>query len=95
MYVAYLSIYFGLPLIRFCNFQYTAIARLFRKFIPKFSNFYVIINIVCLSQVLVAHVCNPSYSGGSYQEDYGLKPAWANGSLDLISKSQKNKTLYV
>jgi hypothetical protein len=23
----------------------------------------------------VAHACNPSYSGGRDQEDYGLKPA--------------------
>jgi hypothetical protein len=25
----------------------------------------------------VAHACNPSYSGGRYQEDRGSKPAWA------------------
>jgi hypothetical protein len=35
---------------------------------------------------LVAHVCNPSYSGGRDQEDHGLKPAQANSSQDLISK---------
>jgi hypothetical protein len=29
-----------------------------------------------LSQVLVSHTCNPSYSGGRDQEDLGLKPAW-------------------
>jgi hypothetical protein len=28
--------------------------------------------------VLVAHSCNPSYSGGRDQEDHGLKPALAN-----------------
>jgi hypothetical protein len=28
-----------------------------------------------VSLVLVAHTCNPSYSGGSDQEDWGLKPA--------------------
>jgi hypothetical protein len=27
------------------------------------------------AQVLVAHVSNPSYSGGRDQEDYSLKPA--------------------
>jgi hypothetical protein len=27
------------------------------------------------SWVLVAHTCNPSYSGGRDQEDHGLKPA--------------------
>jgi hypothetical protein len=30
------------------------------------------------SWVLVAHACNPSYSGGSDQEDSGSKPAQAN-----------------
>jgi hypothetical protein len=29
---------------------------------------------------LVAHACDPSYSGGRDQEDCGLKPAWANRS---------------
>jgi hypothetical protein len=28
----------------------------------------------------VAHACNPSYSGGSAQEDFVLKPAWTNSS---------------
>jgi hypothetical protein len=28
----------------------------------------------------VAHICNPSYSGGRDQEDQGLKPAQANSS---------------
>jgi hypothetical protein len=36
--------------------------------------------------VLVAHTCNPSYSGGRNQEDHGLKPAQANSSRDPISK---------
>jgi hypothetical protein len=36
--------------------------------------------------VLVAHVCNSSYSEGRVQEDYGLKPAQANSSQDPISK---------
>jgi hypothetical protein len=30
------------------------------------------------SQALVAHSCNPSYSGGRDQEDHSSKPAWAN-----------------
>jgi hypothetical protein len=29
------------------------------------------------SQALVAHACNPSYSGGKDQEDRSSKPAWA------------------
>jgi hypothetical protein len=32
------------------------------------------------SQELVAHGCNPSYSGGRDQEDHGSKPARANSS---------------
>jgi hypothetical protein len=32
------------------------------------------------------HICNPSYLGGRDQEDHSLKPAWANSSLDPISK---------
>jgi hypothetical protein len=34
----------------------------------------------------VAHICNPSYSGGRDQEDCGSKPAQANISQDPISK---------
>jgi hypothetical protein len=33
------------------------------------------------SWVLVAHTCNPSYSGGREQEDQGSKPAQANSSV--------------
>jgi hypothetical protein len=32
------------------------------------------------SWVLVAHVCNPNYSGGRDQEDHGSKSTQANGS---------------
>jgi hypothetical protein len=38
------------------------------------------------SQALVAHICNPSYSGGKDQEDCGSKPDQANSSGDPISK---------
>jgi hypothetical protein len=38
-----------------------------------------------LTQALVAHAYNPSYSGGSDQEDHGSKPAWANSLWDPIS----------
>jgi hypothetical protein len=37
-------------------------------------------------RVLVAHVCNPSYSGGRDQEALGSKPVWANSSRDPVSK---------
>jgi hypothetical protein len=30
------------------------------------------------SRVPVVHACNPSYSRGRDQENYGSKPAWAN-----------------
>jgi hypothetical protein len=40
---------------------------------------------------LVAHTCNPSYSGGRGQEDCSSKPAQANSSLDPISKSLSHK----
>jgi hypothetical protein len=36
------------------------------------------------SQLLVAQACNPSYWGGSNQEDHCLKPAWANGLWEPI-----------
>jgi hypothetical protein len=38
----------------------------------------------------VAHACNPNYSGGSDQEDNGLKPAQANSSGDPMLKKKKN-----
>jgi hypothetical protein len=34
--------------------------------------------IAALCWAPVAHICNPSYSGGSNQENRGLKPVWAN-----------------
>jgi hypothetical protein len=40
-----------------------------------------------------AHACNPSYSGGRDQ-DYGLKPAWANSSLrPYLNKALHKKGL--
>jgi hypothetical protein len=41
--------------------------------------------------VLVAHTCNPNYSGGKDQEDCGLKPAWANSSQDPLLKKALHK----
>jgi hypothetical protein len=41
--------------------------------------------------VQVAHVCNPSYSGGRDQEVGGLRPAWANSLQDPISKNPSQK----
>jgi hypothetical protein len=38
----------------------------------------------------VAHTCNPSYSGGSSQEDHCWKPDQAKVVLETLS--QKNKT---
>jgi hypothetical protein len=38
------------------------------------------------TQALVAHACNPSYSGGSDQEDHG-----SNSSQDPILKKSQHK----
>jgi hypothetical protein len=43
------------------------------------------------SRELLAHTCNPGYSGGKDQEDCGSKPAWANSSQDPISKNPSQK----
>jgi hypothetical protein len=43
------------------------------------------------SQVLVAHTCNPSYTGGRDQEDRSLKLAWTNSLRDPISKKNITK----
>jgi hypothetical protein len=40
---------------------------------------------------LVAHACNPSYSGGRDQEDHGSKPAPANSSQNPILKKPITK----
>jgi hypothetical protein len=39
-----------------------------------------------LSQMSVAHACNPSYSRGREQEDHCSKSAWANSSRNPILK---------
>jgi hypothetical protein len=44
-----------------------------------------------ISQVLVAHVYNPSYSGGREQEDQSSKPAQATNSQDPISGWREKK----
>jgi hypothetical protein len=41
-----------------------------------------------LSQVLVAHACNPSYSGGTDQEDHCLKTAQAKSSRKTLHKNK-------
>jgi hypothetical protein len=43
-------------------------------------------------QALVAHACNPSYSGGRDEEDHGLRPARANSLQDPIQKQNKTHT---
>jgi hypothetical protein len=42
--------------------------------------------------VLVAHTCNPSYSGSRDQEDRGSESALANSLWDTISKKTSTKT---
>jgi hypothetical protein len=41
----------------------------------------MLIKIHFFSQVLMAHICNPNYSGGRDQEDSGSEPARANSLL--------------
>jgi hypothetical protein len=43
------------------------------------------------SWVPLAYTYNPSYSGGSYQEDHGSKPAQANTSQDSSQKNSSQK----
>jgi hypothetical protein len=43
------------------------------------------------NQALLAHTCNPSYSGGRDQEDRDSKPAQANRLLDSIFKKPVTK----
>jgi hypothetical protein len=45
------------------------------------------------SQVLVAHTCNPRYSGGRDQEDCSSKPTQANSSRDPILKKANTKQI--
>jgi hypothetical protein len=44
-----------------------------------------------LSQALVAHTCNLSYSEGRDQEDQVLKPAQANSSETMSQKKKNHK----
>jgi hypothetical protein len=39
----------------------------------------------------VAHTCNPSYSGGRDQEDWGSRPTQANSSLDPTQRNPAQK----
>jgi hypothetical protein len=48
-------------------------------------------NWITVGHTLVAHACNPNYSGGKDQEDCNLKPAWVNSSQDPISKNPNTK----
>jgi hypothetical protein len=43
------------------------------------------------SQMPIAHIYNPSYSGGRDQENHSSKAAWANSLRDPISKTPNPK----
>jgi hypothetical protein len=44
-----------------------------------------------LGRALVAHICNPSHTGGRDKEDHGSKPVQANSSRDPTwKKNHKN-----
>jgi hypothetical protein len=40
---------------------------------------------------MVAHACNPSYSGGRDQEDGGSKPGWENSLQGPILQNPTQK----
>jgi hypothetical protein len=50
-----------------------------------------ILNCKHLSQVLVAHACNSTYSEGRDQEDHSSRSVWANSSLDPMLKIPNKK----
>jgi hypothetical protein len=41
--------------------------------------------------MLVAHACNPSYSGGRVQEDRGWRSGWANSLRSYLEKNNHKK----
>jgi hypothetical protein len=46
-----------------------------------------------VSQALMSHTCNPSYSGGRDQKAHGSKPAQANSLRDLSQEKKKKVKL--
>jgi hypothetical protein len=46
-------------------------------YVPQNTYFH---KIKIILAVHLVHACNPSYSGGRDQEDFGSKPGWANNS---------------
>jgi hypothetical protein len=46
---------------------------------------------VLISQVVMIHACNPSYSGGRDQEDQCLKPSQANSLQDPTLKKKPSQ----
>jgi hypothetical protein len=59
---------------------------------PKFTHVDVVdIKMFTCRWAPMAHIYNPSYSGGRDQEDQGLKSAQANSSQDPISKIHNTK----
>jgi hypothetical protein len=51
---------------------------------------FLMLKMKIISQVPVAHTCDPSYSGGRDQDqkDCGMKPAQENSLHDPISKNR-------
>jgi hypothetical protein len=56
-----------------------------------FDSVKVLTSRIHTSQAPVSHACNPSYSGGRHQEDWGSRPAWENSLRDPISKIAPTK----
>jgi hypothetical protein len=57
-----------------CFTIYTQISSKWIKYLSRRKNKFLNGKV---NLALVAHICNPSYSGGRDQEDSSLKPAWA------------------
>jgi hypothetical protein len=67
----------------------------FEKFEMQFSSVNLVILKMRSGWALVAHACNPSYSGSRHQEDHGLRPVWENSSQAPNSKIPNNKNRLV
>jgi hypothetical protein len=59
------------------NIQFLNGLQLINSIIENFENANLMVRIQ-FDQALVAHTCNPNYSGSRDQKDCSSKPTWAN-----------------
>jgi hypothetical protein len=82
--------------IFFLNQKYSIPGNLANLHSSMIDSYFLLFNLktqfksIYASQALVAHACNPSYSGGGGQEDHRSKPAHANSS----GRTYLKKTFY-